>query len=239
MGFKVPGVSRPLGRKYKQILKQHFSYYNDLNPEEKKHFERKVQYFIDTKEFIPRKIKRVTAEMKVLISASAVQLTFGYPRVVLSHFKRILVYPDDYYSTINQAYHKGEVNPRLQAIVLGWKNFLQGYMIPDDGINLGLHEMAHALRLENLIQNNEIGFFEPYVVDEWHGLAEQEIERIAQGKSRMFRDYAATDQDEFFAIAVENFFERPKDFKELMPNLYYVLTKLLRQDPYKMIHKEV
>ncbi len=36
----------------------------------------------------------------------------------------------------------------------------------------------------------------------------------------------------FFAVAVENFFERSEQFKVEIPELYSVLTKLLNQDPY-------
>ena len=236
MGFQVPGISRPLPKKYKPILREHFPFYNKLSDHDKHLFERKMQYFIHYKEFIPRKIDRVTDEMKVLISACAVQLTFGLPKVVLSHFKRILIYPDDYYSTITRAYHRGEVNPRMQAIVLSWKHFVLGYIDESDGINLGLHEMAHAIRLENKITNNEHSFFDAETLQLWHKLAEMEIERIGNGESRMFRDYAGTDHDEFFAIAVENFFEKPEEFRELMPNIYEVMTRLLRQDPYKLTH---
>ena len=101
MGFQIPHLPRPLPKKYKLILRNHFPYYTNLELTKKKQFEKKVQRFIHLKEFIPRQMNRVTDEMKVLISACAVQLTFGYPNVFLSHFKRILIYPDAYYSTIN------------------------------------------------------------------------------------------------------------------------------------------
>lgn len=231
LGFRVPGFPNPLPAKRREILKKHFPFYHQLSPNRKKRFEQKVQYFIHVKEFIPRQIPTVTEEMKVLISACAVQLTFGYPKVFLSHFKRILVYPDNYYSTINKAYHKGEVNPRLQAIVLSWKAFVEGYINGNDGRNLGLHEMAHALRLENLIMNAEFNFLDEEVLHQWQELANQEMISIAQGKSRMFREYAGTNPDEFFSVAVENFFERPEKFKSLMPNLYAILVLLLKQDP--------
>ncbi|SMD33090.1 hypothetical protein SAMN04488029_1455 [Reichenbachiella faecimaris] len=231
MGFQVPGFPRPLSSERKEILRKHFPFYKQLTPNRRKRFEQKVQYFIHVKEFIPRQIPKVTEEMKVLISACAVQLTFGYPKVFLSHFKRILVYPDNYYSTINQTYHKGEVNPRLRAIVLSWKAFVAGYFNSKDGRNLGLHEMAHALRLENLITNAEFNFLDEEVLQHWQFLADQEMANIANGNSTMFRDYAATNPDEFFSVAVENFFERPKKFKSLMPNLYAILVLLLKQDP--------
>lgn len=231
MGFRVPGFPNPLSAKRKTILEKHFPFYRKLTPNRKKRFEQKVQYFIHVKEFIPRQIPVVTEEMKVLISACAVQLTFGYPKVFLQHFKRILVYSDNYYSTINKTYHKGEVNPRLRAIVLSWKAFVEGYIHANDGRNLGLHEMAHALRLENLILNSEYNFLDENVLSQWQSLADEEMHNIAQGNSRMFRDYAGTNPDEFFSVAIENFFERPEKFKSLMPNLYAILVLLLKQDP--------
>jgi len=231
MGFQLPFTARPLARNQREILNKYFPFYHKLDRKQQRIFKQKMQYFIHIKEFIPRDIDKVTDEMKVLISACAVQLTFGFPKVMLSHFKRILVYPDDYYSTINRQYHKGEVNPRLQAIVLSWRHFVQGYIEDTSGRNLGLHEMAHALKLENRIFNGEADFLNKDILDEWHVLAKEEIDGIRSGESRMFRDYAGTNQDEFFAIAVENFFERPEQFKELMPKLYLLMTKLLRQSP--------
>ncbi len=233
MGFQIPGIARPLPYKYKEILNKYFPYYCQLNSKNQELFRQKLQYFIHVKDFIPRNIESVSDEMKVLISACAVQLTFGFPKVMLSHFKRILIYPDNYYSTINQQYHKGEVNPRLQAIVLSWSSFVQGYIDSNNGRNLGLHEMAHALRLENRIFNGEYDFLDKDTLAEWYQLAEDEISRIRVGESRMFRDYAGTNHDEFFSIAVENFFERPAQFFEQMPVLYALMSKMLRQDPLR------
>ncbi|MEM8895225.1 MAG: zinc-dependent peptidase, partial [Bacteroidota bacterium] len=152
LGLKVPGVTPPLKKEYRAILKQYFAYYMQLGATDRKRFEQKLVRFLHSKQFVGRGLQ-ITAEVKVLISASAIQLTFGLPNVYLSYFKRILVYPNDYYSTINNRYHKGEVNPRLQLIVLSWPSFVEGYIKHDSGRNLGLHEMAHALHLENRIPN--------------------------------------------------------------------------------------
>ncbi|MFZ6013111.1 MAG: zinc-dependent peptidase [Bacteroidota bacterium] len=48
-----------------------------------------------------------------------------------------------------------------------------------------------------------------------------------------FRPYACTNVHEFFAVSVENFFERPAQFKNELPELYDILTQLLKQDPLK------
>lgn len=223
----------PVPQLYKDILQKYFRYYQMLSPGNKAKFERKVCNFLYSKRFIPRNIPEVTIEAKILIAASAVQLTFGLPSIYLQHFDKILVYPDQYYSSITKKYHKGEVNPRFGIIVLSWKNFVEGYINSDDSVNLGLHEMAHALRLENLIRNEEYQFFDEAVIKGFDAYA-QNICRNLEDYGNFFRPYACTDEHEFFSVAIENFFERPQLFKEQVPKLYEILSRLLGQDPLKL-----
>ncbi|EMR04239.1 Mlc titration factor A [Cesiribacter andamanensis AMV16] len=225
----------PLKPAYRRLLQQHSLYYQQLSPYNQKRFEKRVQQFINLKRFVPRNMPQVTAEMKVLIAASAVQLTFGLPNVYLRHFKTILVYPDNYYSTISKRYHKGEVNPWYGIIVLSWKAFVEGLADPGDSLNLGLHEMAHALRLENVVRNDEHSFLKPHILKQWTDESQLERQKIGEGQSHFFRQYAALDDEEFFAIAVENFFERPQQFWQELPHLYRTLSLLLNQDPLLVV----
>ncbi len=214
----------------KAILEKHFDFYNLLPQKSKKIFEYRVAKFISLKEFIPRNMDEVTEEMQVLIAASAIQLTFGLPKIFLRHFKYILVFPDDFYSQSSNKYHKGEVNPMKKAIVLSWKHFVEGY-INNEGVNLGLHEMAHALQLENIVENGEFDFLKDEDIKKWQDLATDEINKMKNGQATFFREYGSTNQAEFFSVAVENFFERPKAFNEYHTKLYRVMTDLLNQDP--------
>ncbi len=222
-------LKKELNPRYKAILNSYFEYYLRLNDGHKRLFERRLQYFIDTKKFISRSNKLpLTDEMIVLISACAIQLTFGFPGIYFSHFYRILIYPNDYYSRITQKYHQGEVN-RAGIIVLSWNNFLQGYAQKGDGRNLGLHEMAHAMLLENRITNKEFEFLSGEHLDHWYMLAKLEIKKIKEGNS-IFRTYGASNTHEFFAVAVEVYFEQPLKMYAERPELYSSLANLLNQD---------
>jgi len=182
------------------------------------------------KKFIPRQMDHVSWDMKVLISASAIQLTFGFPKVHLSFFRYILVFPETFYSKANNQLHKGEVNPRAKTIALSWKDFVEGYL-KSDGRNLGLHEMAHALRLENQVKNHEHDFLNKGALQEWEEHATRTMQEINSGEETFFRKYGGVDNEEFFAVAVENFFERPLEFNQKHPLTYRTLCRLLRQDP--------
>lgn len=223
----------PVPPLYKDILQKYFRFYQLLSVTDKAKFERKVCNFLYSKKFIPRNVAEVTIEARVLIAASAVQLTFGLPNIYLQHFDKILVYPNEYYSSITKKYHKGEVNPRFGIIVLSWKNFVEGYVNQQDSVNLGLHEMAHALRLENIIRNREYKFFDERLITRFDEYAREVCNNLSD-YGHFFRPYACTNEHEFFSVAIENFFERPALFKKQIPELYEILTHLLGQDPLKL-----
>lgn len=228
-------VMKPLTSQRKSILKKYFFYYNRLSSADKKRFENRVNRFLHSKKFIGRGVE-ITEDMKVLISATAVKLSFGLPMIYLSNFYKILVFPDAYYSGINRQYHQGEVNPRLGIIMLSWKNFVDGYSNPSDGRNLAIHEMAHALHFENKIRNDEYGFLDEYLISSWDDLMREEIVRVKNDPDHLFRPYAATNEYEFFAVSMEYFFEKPKEYLKRLPQLFEVKKRMLRQNPIELYH---
>ncbi|MCH2197631.1 MAG: zinc-dependent peptidase [Flavobacteriales bacterium] len=212
------------------IIQANNDYYNSLSQEEQAEFTRRVGEFIEYREWIPRSMKEITMEMKVIIASHAVQITFGYPALVLAHFKRIILYPIEYPSRVTGKKHKGEVNA-LGVIVLSWNHVMDGVRIPDDGINLVIHEIAHALEIENIVQNGEWAFIPEDEMKAFKKEARKVIPEIDAGTS-LLRPYAATNQREFFAVVVENFFERPAQLREVHPTVYDLTAKILRQEEW-------
>jgi MtfA peptidase len=225
----------PVPERYREILRKYFVFYQKLSTEHQDRFEKKLVVFLHSKRFIPRGIDEVTLEAKVLISASAVQLTFGLPEFYFHHFNKIIVYPNDYYSSITKRYHKGEVNPLFGIIVLSWQSFVDGYIYGQDSFNLGLHEMAHALRLEAIIRNEEYDFFDPNLLERFENYADDFCHHPEKDPNHFIRPYACTNVHEFFSVAVENFFERSEAFRENLPELYAILARLLNQDPLTLM----
>ncbi len=221
----------PVPKEYGEILLKYFPYYQRLPASLKPSFEKRVAKFIYSKRFIPRQMPEVSLEAKVLIAASAIQLTFGLPRTFLRHFDKILVYPNEYYSSITKRFHKGEVNPAFGIIVISWQSFVEGYITPGDSKNLGLHEMAHALRLEQHIRSEEFQPFDEGLLERFDVYARRVCTAPDFAAQKVFRPYACTNEHEFFSVAVENFFERPEVFRQELPDLYSIMTRLLRQDP--------
>ncbi len=220
----------PLGIREKAILEKYAVQYQRLSPAAQHVFEQKVAHFVVEKQWVGVGIT-VALEMKVMIAACAAQLLQGFPELELRHFTRIAVYPKAYRSHLTDRVHQVEVRPVTGLIIISWEDFLRGYAHRHDAHNVGLHEMAHALWFENGIINGEDHFFDAVVLARWKGLTVEETSRIRRGKESPLRDYAGTNEAEFFAVAVEYFFERPKAFKETSPALFDCLSELLRTDP--------
>jgi Mlc titration factor MtfA (ptsG expression regulator) len=212
-----------------KYFKNKLRYYDKLPDKLKYKFLFRVLKFIKYKTFIGRDGVIVTDEMKALIAGAAVQLTFGLEYFVLRHFSKIIIYPGPYYSTITGKKHKGETHPR-GIIVISWSDFLKGYEIPDDKLNLGLHEMAHALELEKRIRPESDNYFSNYF-EKWKKITEDDFKSISEDRNSFLRSYAGTNRQEFFAVCVEYFFEAPEEFNNKLPEVFNHLCILLNQNP--------
>jgi MtfA peptidase len=212
----------------------HSHYYNCLEPKLQKRFVYRAFSLINRFRFIGRQGFQVTEQVKLLVVSAMVQLTFGFKRYSLGRFKTVFVYPDSYLNPFTGKIHDGEVHPR-GLIVLSWKKLVRGFADPNDRINLGLHELAHALMHTILSSNDHEKGLNEYL-EKVIKLSKEDIEKINNGSSHIFRSYAGSNVDEFFAVAIEHFFEDPKEFSASLPDLYRKLTQLLKQDPARKIY---
>jgi len=217
----------------RKLLNDNFIVYKMLGTKGRKLFETRVCRFIKKKDFkAGSNIREITDEMRVMVAASAIQITYGYPNVYFNHFQTIILFAEEYYSTITGQYHEGEVNAG-GAIVLSWKNFKSGFSNLTDGRNLALHEMAHALRLTNIVDNDEYDFIDRDTMLSFEESALREIQKIDNNENVFFRSYGAANLQEFFSVAVECFFEQPGEFRTYNPELYLLLTRILKIDLLK------
>ena len=100
-------------------------------------------------------------EVSILISAAAVQITYGLEKYELPFFKNIYVTPDAYQKTGETEIFVGHVSP--EGIYIAWKYFLQGYSDKTDNVNVAIHEMAHALEHESFM--DEAGIDKEFKTD--------------------------------------------------------------------------
>jgi len=219
-----------------QLLLGNVFYYKCLSDKKQQLFGNRVLNFIQSINITGRQNYKVSDEMKILVAAMAVQLTFGWRNYYLRMFKRIFIFPTAYYNRFTKQYHKGETSP-MGVVVLSWDSFKKGIEIVDDNLNLGIHEFAHALVLQ---RNKSEEFADPIFV-KWVDKLSRNLDNPqlfkALSENEYFRPYAKANVMEFFAVATEAFFETPDSFKEELPKLYALFCKMYNQDPGQVYHR--
>lgn len=227
---------RKLSKGKKAILRREFSFYNRLSDKHKLYFEHRLVSFILDKDFVsPSKLK-ITEEMIVLISATSVMLTFGFRDFYIPLISKIVIYPEAFYSNINKAYHKGEFNPKLKALVLSWKDFQEGYRIDNDNLNLGIHEFTHAIHLNSMKERDvSSAIFNDTFKSLKNLLSDNKQLRDKLITSEYFRGYAYTNKFEFLAVLIENFIETPNEFRASFPSIYAKVEQMLNFSGYKSL----
>lgn len=211
-------------------LKKHISFYEQLSPTLRKVFEHRTARLIKKKQWIAAPGFEITREIQVVIAAIQVKLTFGLRRYSLPSYNKVIVSPGPFRLHPKSPLYKGLYHPKAGSIYFSWKDLLDGLADPNDNLHLGLHEFTHALLSE---------LYDGYWADTYFKikfkrldkqLRQPEIWQQIAGHP-YFRAYAQTNKMEFFAVAVEHFFETPQEFHRELPVVYGHFVAFLNFDP--------
>jgi Mlc titration factor MtfA (ptsG expression regulator) len=124
---------------------------------------------------------------------------------------------------------------RGDTVVLVWDEVLRGARDPRDGHNVVLHELAHAIDFLDGAADGAPPLRSRDEYRAWaaamsgaYGALRDEVDRGAP--TGVLRAYGATNEAEFFAVATEAFFERPRDLAREHADLYAVLARFYNLD---------
>lgn len=225
--------ARPLPPAWRAILKARVPFSERIPLSARPKFESDLMVFESEKAFIGARGFEVTEEVRVVVSAAAVRLVVFLDIAYFDRVNEILIYPAAYRHPERDGAILGEVG-RWNTVVLSWEDVLAGLRDPHDGHDTATHEFAHVLdRASGAFDGTPtLRAREDYAP--WgRVLSEHYLHLRSQDpKERpILRDYAATNEAEFFAVATEVFFERPAVMKRRAPDLYEELHRFYGFDP--------
>lgn len=226
----------PFPEHWRQLLTDNVVYYKKLSKRKQRVFEDRMMQFlsevyIDSVEFELEELDRI------LIAASAVIPVFGFKEWHYTNLSGVLLYPDNFnedlqFSSKEDARHIGGVvgNGRFEKqMILSKKALYHGFKNTTDKNNTGIHEFVHLIdKSDDRVDGVPEHLLEHQYTVPWLKLIHKEMEAINDNKSDI-RNYGGTNQAEFFAVASEYFFERPKLMKRKHPDLYNMLVKCFNQ----------
>lgn len=212
-------------------LDEKVPFYTRLGDEAQQRFERDVLFFMEEQTFEGVQVE-VDEQVKLEIAAAAAMLLHGRPDWEFETNRSFLIYPDrfdeDYYDT-EDAHFEGMAHEH-GPIILSRKSMTASWAHPRDGYHVVLHELAHLLDFWRPWGMGTPGLLSGGSEKAWETLMREEMRNVRRRRS-LLRSYAATNEAEFFAVAVEAFYEQPNLMATRHPGLFAALVAMFHLDP--------
>jgi MtfA peptidase len=231
-------VAAPFPDAWRQILERRVEFYRLLpaDGEARRRFEDDIRIFLAEQHVYGAgqgaKRLEIDDETRLLIASSAAILGHGMPNFEWPRLRDIVVHPrafDENYTEDDphisgMVHYQGPILYSARDLELGFRR--------QDGHNVGLHELAHVLDMaDGHADGVPIGASWATSAP-WLEVITDRLRKLrAHRYSKTLRDYAGTNEAEFFAVAVETFFERPHRLHDKDPELYAMLRDYFGQDP--------
>lgn len=219
----------------RQILSQKVSFYAGLSESDKRVFEQGCMAFISATEFVGHELE-VSDVDKLLVASGSVILAWGFEQWHYVKVDTVYLVPASFNENSEFREHDSNITGLVGTAHLRGKMILsqaalhQGFNNDQDKRNVAIHEFAHLIDMADgdidglPRQISEHSYSLP-----WLELVARKIKEIDTGKSDI-RQYGATNNAEFFSVASEYFFERPKRLKQKHPELYSHLQRFYKQN---------
>jgi len=229
----------PFPAAWRDVLRADVPFYTRLAPAVVPRFEERLKIFALTKAFIGAHGFTVDDRVRVVIAASAARLALYLQNEHYARLTEIIVPPTNYKHATGPGAQDGAVvfgeAHRHGTVVLSWEAVIAGMKNPEDGHDTALHEFAHVLdvsdgQFDGTPVLEERAAYAPWarvMSGSFLGLRGKKAKR----KKHVLREYGATNEAEFFAVAAEAFFEKPRQLRDKHPELYALLADYFNCDP--------
>jgi len=224
-------IVTPIPDDYKTLLAEQVPFYQQLDEEQKKEFENRVQHFLATTRITGVKTNVENID-RVLIAASAVIPIFNFTGWEYVNLHEVLLYPDSFDHEFQQeGSHRSVIGmvgsgAMNHVMILSQHELRQAFINKTGKTNTAIHEFVHLVdKTDGTIDGVPEFILDRKYILPWLELMRKEIGLILKDRSDI-NPYGATNEAEFFAVVSEYFFERPKLLKEKHPELYELLSEI-------------
>lgn len=211
------------------FLYKYHLYYRELSAAGRKRFVERVWSVNGNVDIIGKEGLEITDEIKILVVANLVQLTFGLRDYWLYGYDYIYLYPAAFYQKAIEEPVQGSTY-QTKIIALSWHDVAFDHLHAHSGKNVSLAQFA--LGLVQTVKNGksyDLNFGSYF--DTWFEVMMEECKIKSEGPSATHLSENQEDQAYVFSRAMELFFEKPEVFQKELPASYAHLCLLMGQDP--------
>lgn len=211
-----PPVLHPMVR---HLINTKLLFYQNLSAADKTRFRNRMAMYMEGNEFMSQGMETVPPDVKGVVAAAIVQLTFGHDDYLLNKFEHIVIYPHPFPSPqYPDQWHACEHFEEDGVIMFSAEQLVPGFLEPQRFLNIGLYEYAKVfMRCHPTIKFPHI--------NEAHWPMLVQISNFPQDKTIQ---YIGLKEIDLVALAVAYYFSFGEKFKALLPEEYAGIAKALK-----------
>jgi hypothetical protein len=232
-------LETPFPDAWRDVLAANVATYKHLPEDRQQRLRDLVQVFVAEKHWEGCGGLEMTDEVRVTVAGTGCLMLLARDHDLFREVRSILVYPSavvgptsvSLYGLTHEPIRRREVvlgeAHHIGPMILAWDAVRAGAANAADGRNVVIHELAHKI-------DDLDGAFDgtPPLPDTearraWADACSHAFLALRRGVERgtkcALRDYAATSEAEFFAVASEMFFEKPAHLRDELPDVFAVM----------------
>jgi hypothetical protein len=204
-------------------LNTHFVFYQNLSDTDKDTFRNRMSLFMEAKEFYLMKREKETMpeEMKTIITAHAIWVSFGQDDYLLPSFDRIVAYTHPFPTPFYKHLHTIEVEENDGVLLFSFDHVING-LHHIEKYNVALHGFAEAYLKEWKISDRKIAKID-----------DQLLEITSNIKLQSVLDTIGFDRTDSTLVASHHYFKFFDGLKNKAPEIFQNINDIFK---LKTIH---
>ncbi len=235
----------PFRPEWREMLDENLPLYGRLPESLRERLHERIARFVESTRFEACNGLELSEEMILTVAAQACLLVLQRDGEPYPKLRNVYLYPTTFRSLVTQQNAMGVVSEEeisrvgeswpTGTVILAWDRVEHDAYNLHDGHNVTLHEFSHQLDHEDgptdgaPALSNRAGY--RYWAEVFSENYEDFTQLIERGKPTVLDSYGATNPAEFFAVATETFFEKPKQLAKRRPELFEILQQFYGVDP--------
>ena len=238
-------LKAPFPEEWVALLERNIGVYPSLPMPLRLQLRQLIKRFLHEKTFTGAGGLEITDEIRVTIAAQACMLVLNRNSAVYPRLRYIIVYPSAFVARHEGIDEAGVVDSKsrdllgeswdIGKVILAWDSVQSGARNFVDGHNVVLHEFAHQLDSEDGSTDGAPLLAGESSYRSWAQTLSPEFDELQsdarRGRRSIIGHYGATNPAEFFAVATETFFEKPRQMAKHHTELFEILVSYYRLDP--------
>lgn len=229
-------VERPFPPGWEAIVAERLPFAAAYGDDERARFFVHLKVFAWEKRFEGIGGLDVSEEMRVVVAGCAARMSRNLSLDVYDDLGSVVLAPGDLRQR-DEDHSGGTVRTlglahRWGTVVLSWDAVRHGIAAGTDGHDTTLHELAHILDVADGDFDGTPRLETVAEVRAWsRAFSRAYLAMKRNPEGGVLRAYGAENEAEFFAVATEVFFEKPRQLQKKLPDVYAALARVYRCDP--------